>query len=217
MAPILGPEGSSEGTWPLSSQKVIAQLPRFFHHSSTGRGRGWEMSPLSRAFLKASWLGQFPPRSQGSGAPAGVNPFTPRVTSQEWVSLGAQASGGQSHPGQEAQGAVNSGCRHLPSGLVKSNGHNCILLTLIPLAGLIAPGIASLPALPLESQRGCLPSWCRVGKPLQGGQGLWQPPAGWRRFPCAPPPCLQGRAEKKLRDSQEQLAKLSSARAGSKL
>lgn len=42
-------------------------------------------------------------------------------------------------------------------------------------------------------------SWHGVGKPLRelGGQGFWQPLAGLRRFPCAPPPpCLQESAEK---------------------
>lgn len=98
---------------------------------------------------------------------------------------------------------MNSGWRNLPSGLVKSNRHNCVLLTLIPLAGLIGPGIAPLPALPLWRQRGQLHSWSRAGEPrLRGGQGLWQPLAGRRRFPHAPPLCLQESAEKKPGDSQ---------------
>lgn len=72
-------------------------------------------------------------------------------------------------------------------------------------------------ALPHFLQRGWLHSWCKAGKPLpEGGQGLWQPPAGWRRFPRALPLCLQGSTEKKLGDSQEQLAELSSAWAVSK-
>lgn len=80
---------------------------------------------------------------------------------------------------------MNSGWRYLPTCLVKSNRHNCILLTLIPLAGLIGPGIAHFWPCPCRSiEGGCAAGAGQESPFLRVGRGSRSLQLGGGSFLC---------------------------------
>lgn len=114
----------------------------------------------------------------------GVNPFPAKESSQAGDSPGFWNAGPPRAGGPRSR---ELWLESLPSSLVKPKRHNCILLTLIPLAvSLIGPGMAPFPALPLEAE-GSSTAGAGQESPLRVVRA-WQPPAGWRRVPQCPTP-----------------------------